>query len=218
MKYFIFSIDDGTVYDKKVIEIFNKYNIKATFNLNSGLNNYVWYLNDLPIHRINLNEHKDLYKGHEVASHSFSHPHLTMCPGEIIVKEVGEDINNLEKIFNKEITTFAFPFEDFDERCIDIIKHLHNIKIIRLSSIDKSFSLPTDLYHVHITSLDINEANELIKDFISNDDNKLFVFVSHSYDFEVNQTYDKLEELCSFLNKRKDIEVITMSQLINLYK
>ena len=32
MKYFIFSIDDGTIYDKKVIDIFNKYGIKGTFN------------------------------------------------------------------------------------------------------------------------------------------------------------------------------------------
>ena len=56
MKYFIFSIDDGTVYDKKVIEIFNKYNIKATFNLNSGLDNFVWYLGEKPIHRLNLQE------------------------------------------------------------------------------------------------------------------------------------------------------------------
>ena len=51
MKYFIFSIDDGTIYDKKVIEIFNRYGIKGTFNLNSGLDGFIWYLNGRPIER-----------------------------------------------------------------------------------------------------------------------------------------------------------------------
>ena len=95
MKLFIFSIDDGTIYDQKVLQIFDKYKINATFNLNSGLENFVWYLDDLPINRLNLKDNKDLYKNHEIASHSLTHPHLTMCPGEVIVKEVGEDITIL---------------------------------------------------------------------------------------------------------------------------
>ena len=213
MKYFIFSIDDGTVYDQKVIEIFNRYHIKGTFNLNSGLNDFVWYLNEMPIVRLNLRDNADLYKGHEVASHSLTHPHLTMCPGEIIVKEVGEDITNLRDIFNRDITTFAFPFEDSDERCVDIIKHLHNIKCIRHSQIDQSFKFPEDLYHIKITSLDIIEAVELVDKFIENEEAELFVFVSHAYDFEVNQTYDKLEELCQKVTSNDDIKVITMSEL-----
>ncbi len=70
MKYFIFSIDDGTIYDQKVIDIFNRYHIKGTFNLNSGLGDYVWYLNDMPIRRLKLEDNASLYDGHEVTSHS----------------------------------------------------------------------------------------------------------------------------------------------------
>ena len=213
MKYFIFSIDDGTIYDKKVIEIFNKYNIKGTFNLNSGLGDFVWYLNDKPIERLKLSINKDLYEGHEVASHSLTHPHLTSCPGEIIVKEVGEDIVNLENIFHKPIKTFAFPFEDFDERCIDIIKHLHQIEVIRLSEIDTSYKFPSDLYHVKITSLDVNDALNRLDEFINDKAAELFTFVSHAYDFEVNNNYDKLEELCKKVTSSKGIKVIAMSEL-----
>ena len=213
MKYFIFSIDDGTIYDKKVIEIFNRYGIKGTFNLNSGLDGFVWYLNGRPIERLYLKENPSLYDSHEVASHSLTHPHMTMCPGEIIVKEVGEDIVNLETIFNREVYTFAFPFEDSDERCVDIIKHLHNIKVIRHSEIDQSFKFPEDLLHIKITSLDVNEALWLVDQFIEDDEAELFTFVSHAYDFEVNETYDKLEELCQKLKANKNIKVITMSEL-----
>ena len=31
-----FSYDDGVIYDKKLIEIFNRYGLKGTFNLSSG--------------------------------------------------------------------------------------------------------------------------------------------------------------------------------------
>ena len=37
LKAVTFSYDDGVTQDKRLIEIFNKYGLKATFNLNSGL-------------------------------------------------------------------------------------------------------------------------------------------------------------------------------------
>ena len=37
MKALTFSYDDGTLQDRRLVEIFNKYGLKATFNLNSGL-------------------------------------------------------------------------------------------------------------------------------------------------------------------------------------
>ena len=212
MKYFIFSIDDGTIYDRKVIDIFNKYKIKATFNLNSGLGNFVWYLGDRPIERFDLSKEVHLYDGHEVASHSLTHPHMTDCPGEEIVRQVGEDVINLERIFNREVHTFAFPFHDLEERCIDVIKHIHNIKVIRISELDKTFKMP-DIHHVKITSLDVNEAVNLVDDFIRDETAEIFVFVSHAYDFEVNNTYDKLEELCQKVIAQKDIKIITMGEL-----
>ena len=31
-----FSYDDGQIFDRRLVDIFNKYNLKATFHLNSG--------------------------------------------------------------------------------------------------------------------------------------------------------------------------------------
>ena len=217
MKYFIFSIDDGTIYDQKVIEIFNKYHISATFNLNSGLQDFIWYKDDKPVKRLSLLKNKDLYKGHEVASHSLTHPHMTMCPDEVLYKEVKEDINNLESIFNKKVSTFAFPFHDFDERCINFIKDNCGVSCIRVSEIDRSYNFPIDQYHIKMTSINVKEALSMIDDFI-NSNGSLFVFVSHSYDFEFDNTYDELEKLCQKVKQCKDIKVITMSELPNIMK
>ena len=165
---------------------------------------------------INLEKEYKIYEGHEVASHSLTHPHLTMCPGHIIAKEVGEDILNLERIFNTSVTTFAFPFSDWSEECVDIIKHIHNIKVIRQSDLDTSFKFPKDLYHVKITCMEIYEALVQFDKFKKDKDAELFVFVSHGYDFYMNHSYKQLELLCKKVKNDKDIEVITMSELTKI--
>lgn len=219
MKYFIFSIDDGTIFDKKVIDIFNKYHIKATFNLNSGLSHFVWYLNDdknKPVYRPDLSEAKDIYQGHDIASHSYTHPYMTSLSNEDIYQEVYKDISRLKEIFKVDINIFAFPFENYDERTINIIKDIKDIKLIRISELDPSFKLPKDRYHIKITSWDIDEALNLINNFINDDDAELFVFVAHSYDFEYGNSYNKLEELCKIVISNKDINIISMSELDDL--
>ena len=37
MKALTFSYDDGVTQDKRLIKILNKYGLKCTFNINSGL-------------------------------------------------------------------------------------------------------------------------------------------------------------------------------------
>ena len=37
MKAVTFSYDDGVTQDRRLIEVFNKYGLKGTFNINSGL-------------------------------------------------------------------------------------------------------------------------------------------------------------------------------------
>ena len=217
MKYFVFSIDDGTIYDRTTIELFNKYNIKGTFNLNSGLQDFVWYLGELPIQRLSLYEARDLYNGHEVASHTLTHPYLDQCSYEDVIREVNEDIYNLENIFNREITSFATPFETCGEREVEIIRNSTKINNIRLSEIDESFSLPSDAYHIKVTSLDIRRALELFDTFINEDNASLFVYAGHSYDFFVDNTFTLLEELLKKLDMNKDkVKVVTMGELANI--
>lgn len=36
-KYLVISSDDGTIQDERVISVFKKYGIKATFNINTGM-------------------------------------------------------------------------------------------------------------------------------------------------------------------------------------
>lgn len=212
MKYFILSIDDGTIYDEKVIAILNKHHIKGTFNLNSGLCDFVWFDEGRPVCRLQLPDAISLYDGHEVASHSLTHPHLTGCSNDHIGYEVGVDKENLERIFGREVTSFAFPFEDFDDRCISRIREIDGFKAIRVSEIDSSFRFPSDPFHIKITSLDICEALELFPRFLEDEKTELFVFVSHGYDFEFGNTYALLDRLCEMV-EHSDVKSIYTSEL-----
>ena len=212
MKYFVFAIDDGTIYDTNVIEIFNKYGIKATFNLNSGLQDFVWYKGDLPVRRLDLYKYKNIYKNHEVASHSLTHPFLTNMPDDAVYHEVKEDVDKIERIFARKVTSFSFPFDGFDERTINIIKSVGITHII-LPEIDDSFKLPCDTCYIKVTSWNIDDALEKFERFIKDKDAELFVYLSHSYDYEFDHSYDKLEKLCQLVTSQKDIKTITIGEI-----
>ena len=218
MKYLVFSIDDGTVFDKKSIEIFDKYDVHATFNLNSGLDDFVWYFNDeIPIRRLVLKDNVDLYKNHEIASHSLTHPYLDSCSEEEIIRQVNEDIQNLENIFHRKITSFATPFRTSGNRETDIIKNNCPVNNIRISCIDESMDIPSDVFNIKITALDINRAFELLPEFINRKEG-VFIYAGHSYDFAVKTSFEKLEEFIVEILKHDDIKIVTMSELVDILK
>ena len=215
MKYFVFSIDDGTVFDRATIELFNRYGVRATFNLNSGLDDFVWYYEGkIPIYRNKLEKCLDLYRGHEVASHSLTHPYLDSCSDEEVIRQSNEDIWNLQRIFGRDVVSFATPFETCGDREAALIRDNTPIQNVRLSVIDESFAFPSDPFHIKITALDIDRALELLPDFL-NREKACFVYAGHSYDFYVGNSFDRLEELLRILTSRDDVKIVTMAELVD---
>ena len=98
LKALSLSYDDGLKTDKRLIDIMLKYGLKGTFNLNSGLadEKYRWVYKGSDVIHLNKSEMLDLYKGHEVAVHSLTHPFLEKLDDEKIYKEIYEDKCNLE--------------------------------------------------------------------------------------------------------------------------
>ena len=217
MKIVSLSFDDGTIYDLRFIELLNKYNIRATLNLNSKLDNFVWYFGDTPIERLKLNEVVEKYDGHEVCSHSLTHPYFSSLSKEEIIRQVKEDCENLSKIFNRDINAFAFPFHDQTEEHIQILKENLNLNYIRYSYFEESY-LPKDRYHIPLNALyNDNDLYEKLEKFKNNDlDNSLFVIAGHSYEFEVRNEWERIEELLKYLSSNKDIVVLPLIEAIDV--
>lgn len=217
MKIVSLSFDDGTIYDLRFIELLNKYKIRATLNLNSKLDNFVWYFGDTPIERLKLNEVVEKYDGHEVCSHSLTHPYFSSLSKEEIIRQVKEDCENLSKIFNRDINAFAFPFHDQTEEHIRILKENLNLNYIRYSYFEESY-LPKDRYHIPLNALyNDNDLYEKLEKFKNNDlDNSLFVIAGHSYEFEVRNEWDRIEDLLKYLSSNIDIVVLPLIDAIDV--
>lgn len=220
MRSVVLSFDDGTIYDKRFIELLDKYGLKATFNLNSGLGEYVWYLDSFPVERLNLLENKEIYKNHEVASHTVTHPYLTSLTKEQLIHEINDDVNALESIFNIEVSSFAVPMDQCNEEIIKWIKEYTKIKYLRIPSFTDSY-VPRDRYHICPNAWYYDEKiYEKIEDFSNNlNDHSVFIIVGHSYEFEVNNDWDKIERLIAYLANNDKIVVNTFSNAMkDLFK
>lgn len=106
MKALTFSYDDGVLQDERLIRIFNKYNLKATFNLNSekfGQEAKLSRCNKLLNHtKVDIQDVKKLYQGHEVAAHTLSHPNLCKLEKDEIIYQVVQDRLNLSQLVDAQ--------------------------------------------------------------------------------------------------------------------
>lgn len=214
-KIFILSFDDGTVYDKRFVELLNKYDIRATFNLNSGLEHFVWNYGDrFPIRRQVLDGTQEQYRGHEVASHSLHHHWLNTLTPPQLRREVEEDTAAIKALFGLSEIGFGVPFTACGEREIQIIRKF--VRYIRLSEFSDSFALPADPYHIPIHGLyNQPDIRQRIADFAKSDlPVSLFVLAGHSYEFEVLDHWEYIEELLRYI-RSFDFEILTTMEFVN---
>lgn len=214
MKYFLLSFDDGTVYDKRFAELLNKYEIPCTFNLNSGLEAFVWEFEGNPVVRQKLADTVEQYHGHEIASHTLHHPRLDMLPPPQLRREVEEDCQNLKSLFGVEEIGFGVPFTFCNEREIKIIRKF--VRYIRLSEYASSFALPKDPYHIPIHALYHDpDVLEKIEAFAQTElPDSLFVMAGHSYELEFLNHWDYMEKLLQYI-KRFDFTIVTTMEFVN---
>jgi peptidoglycan/xylan/chitin deacetylase (PgdA/CDA1 family) len=212
------SFDDGTVWDKRFVDLLNQYGMKATFNLNSGLEDFVWQYEDkFPIRRQKLHETVEQYRGHEIASHTLTHPWLNTLTPPQLAREVGEDCEALKELFGLTEIGFGVPFTACGEREIRILRKY--VKYIRLSAFSDSFALPEDPYHIPIHGLyndpDIREKIQAFADCGLPE--ALFVMAGHSYEFEVLNHWQYIEELLAYIQSFGFEVMTTMEFVKELY-
>ena len=99
-KVLTMSYDDGRLEDRRLVELFNRYGIRGTFNLNGGL--------PRP-ERIPESEWVELYKGHEVACHTYHHPTISRSPLDQTARQVLADRMQLEGVMGYPVRGLAYP-------------------------------------------------------------------------------------------------------------
>lgn len=214
MKYFLLSFDDGTVHDRRFVELLNQYGIPCTFNLNSGLEDFVWEFEGNPVVRQHLADTVGQYRGHEIASHSLHHHRLDSLYPPQLRREVEEDCIALKRFFGVEQLGFGVPFTVCGEREIRIIRKF--VRYIRLSEYADDFALPADPYHIPIHALyNDPDVREKIRKFAENAlPDSLFVLAGHSYELEFLNHWEYMEQLLQYI-KSFDFEILTTMEFVN---
>ena len=216
LKAVTFSYDDGVTQDKRLIELFDKYGLKATFNLNSALlgKDGALVRDGVRITHIKNKpeEIKEIYKNHEIAAHTLHHPLLPSLPDEEVIREVEEDRLRLSELVGYEVVGMAYPCggKNNDDRVASVIKNNTGIKYARTITSSHSFELQENLYRFNPSvyhHVEFDRAFELAREFLALkcDSPKIFYIWGHAYEFDINNTWDKMEELCKLLSGHDDI-------------
>ena len=151
MKALTFSYDDGVTQDQRLISLFNKYGLKATFNLNSELLGKPGSLlrEDVTVAHVKPRpvEVRAIYAGHEVAAHTLTHPMLPEQTDDEIVRQVEQDRLNLSELVGYEVVGMAYPGGgvNFNQHVADVIRERTGVKYARTTVSSYNFEPQTDL-------------------------------------------------------------------------
>ncbi|HHT35860.1 MAG: polysaccharide deacetylase family protein [Candidatus Wallacebacter cryptica] len=203
------SYDDGRTADRRLVEIFNKYGIKGTFHLNSGLIG----VGD----RVEADEVKSLYEGHEVAAHTVTHPTIARCPKEQVVQELLMDRMRLEELVGYPVRGLSYPNGSHSKQIRELLPHL-GYAYSRVVGDSHSFGLPEDLYQWKSTCHHRRRLLEHGETFINLHKRQYLYLMyvwGHSYEFDNDQNWDLIEDFCKLVGGRDDIWYATNIEIVD---
>ena len=225
MKAVTFSYDDGVTQDYMLIELLNKYGLKSTFNINSQLLNKKGMLiregKRIAHYKVWREDLKEIYKDHEVAVHTLTHPNLTELEEAEIIRQVEDDRKALSELVGYDVVGMAYPCGGVnnDDRVAEIIKNHTGVKYSRTITDNKNTEKQDNLYRFNPTfyHLDFDEMMEFGKKFIeSKPTEKQILYVwGHSYEMDYDTSYwSKLEEFFKLISGKDDIFYGTNKQVL----
>ena len=198
-KALTFSYDDGQIFDRKLVGIFNKYNIKGTFHLNSGTIGKDGFVTGQEV--------KELYKGHEVSCHSVTHPYFTQLSQGQLTQEILEDRRSLERLAGYMVRGMSYPFGVYDERTIKTLEFT-GIEYSRTVNATQGFNLPGDFLQWHPTCHHNNDLMSKLDSFNNQPpwaSMPLFYIWGHSFEFDRENSWELIENFCSEASGNEEV-------------
>ncbi len=222
-KFLTFSFDDGTVEDRRLIALFDRYGLRGTFNLNSGkfgVRREIVH-EGIPVHHyvIEQEEAKTLYQNHEVAAHTVHHPNLVKISREEVIHEVADDCRALEELTGQQTLGMAYPGAGlyYTQEVADIIRENTQIRYARGCKNHHTFKLPENLMlwepTCHQNDSQLLELGRAFVQADASEEDLLFYVWGHSFEFEKFKSWDLFERFCEMMAGKPDIEYVTNGEV-----
>ena len=217
-KAFVLTYDDGVLQDVRLVLLLNKYGLKGTFNLNSLLmeREFVWHHEKIgPVRRLPTAIAAHLYEGHEVASHSCTHPDLSGMSREAIMYELGHDRYLLEQLTGQQVKGFGVPFDYYDGIAVDCVRELGFV-YGRGSEETRSYTPVWDPYRQQAGMFHLSEGlTDFVDGFLRTDEElATCIIVGHSYDLDAENLWETTEEICKAVSEAEDVISMTHLELV----
>jgi peptidoglycan/xylan/chitin deacetylase (PgdA/CDA1 family) len=214
------SFDDGHTFDRKIVEAFNQWGLKATFNLNSGKLQRAGTPAVEQGDRTSLDasEIADLYRGHEVAIHTVTHPWLDRLDPSQIATEVLEDRKALEDLVGYPVRGMAYPFGSYNPSVIEVLRSLGIVYSRTCRNADPCFP-PADpldwatTAHQYATNPTVPERFEEM--YNNPRRSGLFYVWGHAFEFHDKKDWPSLERIYKPLSGKPDVWYCTNIELFD---
>lgn len=228
------SYDDGVRADIRFSEMLEKYGMKCTFNINSA-----WVSESGGDFKLSFDEIGEylLGRGHEIAVHGEYHLAPAKQRTAAGIRDVLDCRVTLEKRFGRIIRGMAYPdsgitVQTTSAPSIDKIKeYLADLDIAyarTLGGDNDRFDIPNDWYAWMPTA---HHNNSHIFDYIDKfvgmrEEDRYFVYRTpllfylwgHSYEFDNDGNWDRIEEICQRLGGRDDVWYATNIEIHDYVK
>ena len=212
------SYDDNTRHDIRLVSIMKKYGIKGTFNLNSGgLTGSEWAMSEQEV--------IDLFKDgdNEIAVHGVKHYSLAEMEKSVAVKEVLDDRQNLERIFQRVVRGMAYANGSVDDETVETLKAC-GIHYARTTLSTGDFLIPTDWLKMPATCHHkAPNLMELAEKFLSDETGsyywnklnapRLFYLWGHAFEFANDNNWEVIEKFCEYVGGREDVWYATNGEI-----
>lgn len=225
MKAVTFSYDDAVTQDQRLIHLFNQYGLKGTFNLNSELLGKPGSLirEDVTVAHVKprAQEIAKIYKGHEVASHTLTHPLLPQQSDEEIIRQVEQDRLALSDIVGYEVVGFAYPGGgvNFNQHVADVIRENTGVKYARTTVSSGNFDVQDDLFVFRPSvyhHVEWDKMEQLADAFLAlkPDKPQIFYIWGHAYEFDIHNDWDRFEAFLKKIAGHDDVFYGTNAQVL----
>jgi peptidoglycan/xylan/chitin deacetylase (PgdA/CDA1 family) len=217
------SYDDGSMHDRKLIEIMSANGLKGTFNINTGL-----FPDQAGQWRLTGEEAIALYHstGNEAAVHGYKHLSLAEVDPAMATNDVLADRIALEKLTGRPVKGMAYANGSFSDSVVEILKNCGILYSRTVVSTEK-FDIPTDWLRLPATCHHANpRLMELAKRFIEEEPGRyywsqtprLFYLWGHSFEFAENNNWHIIEEFASYAGNRDNVWYATNMEIYNYVK